>query len=37
MSRLPIVDPNLPKPLIRKIIREIGITPEEFKRILENL
>ena len=28
---------NLPKTLIRKILREIGISVEEFKKIVENL
>jgi len=28
---------DLPKTLIRKILREIGISVEEFKKIVENL
>jgi len=28
---------DLPKTLIRKILREIGISVEEFKQIVENL
>ncbi len=36
-TTIPFHAEDLPKPLIRKILREIGVSVEEFKKIVENL